>query len=136
MSKSGRPSRGRRLSPEDEELWAAVSKSVKPVRKRDRVHRAVEEGPPPRPISDEQAKPLSGSVQRTEPASPRSPTQPPGTKSKAEAIPTVGDLDRRRARKIATGRVEIEARLDLHGMYQSEAHARLRSFILGCYSRG
>jgi DNA-nicking Smr family endonuclease len=39
-------------------------------------------------------------------------------------------LDRRKARRIATGATEIEGRLDLHGMTQSAAHDRLIAFIL------
>lgn len=40
------------------------------------------------------------------------------------------------ARKIRRGRVEVDARLDLHGMRQSEAHAALDRFIALCVARG
>jgi DNA-nicking Smr family endonuclease len=45
-------------------------------------------------------------------------------------------IDRRRARKLAAGRAEIEARLDLHGMRQSEAHVALRAFLFACHAKG
>ena len=37
---------------------------------------------------------------------------------------------------MARGRQTIEARLDLHGMRQSEAHAALSRFIIRCRSEG
>jgi DNA-nicking Smr family endonuclease len=45
-------------------------------------------------------------------------------------------LERRQARRLRSGQVEIEARLDLHGMRQSDAHAALRRFLLACHARG
>lgn len=50
--------------------------------------------------------------------------------------PPVNDFDRKAARRIRSGRTEIEARIDLHGMRQSEAHSALRSFLHGCHARG
>jgi DNA-nicking Smr family endonuclease len=44
-------------------------------------------------------------------------------------------FDQRRARRIATGRLAIDARLDLHGLHQSTARAELRAFIRDCYER-
>ncbi|MEZ5854315.1 MAG: Smr/MutS family protein [Hyphomicrobiaceae bacterium] len=55
------------------------------------------------------------------PTRPRPPVPAPSTS------PT--NFDRRHSRRIATGRIEIEARLDLHGLTQAEAHARLASFL-------
>jgi DNA-nicking Smr family endonuclease len=48
----------------------------------------------------------------------------------------LSEFDRRKARKLAAGREAIDARIDLHGMRQSEAHAALRSFLLGCHADG
>jgi DNA-nicking Smr family endonuclease len=48
----------------------------------------------------------------------------------------LADFDQRKLRKIASGRAEIEARIDLHGLRQSEAHHRLRTFVLDAYARG
>lgn len=50
--------------------------------------------------------------------------------------PPLADFDRKTVRRIRSGRIEIEARLDLHGMQQDEAHRALRSFLGGCQSRG
>jgi phosphoribosyl-ATP pyrophosphohydrolase len=48
----------------------------------------------------------------------------------------LADFDRRQARRIATGKLEIEARIDLHGMRQSDAAARLRAFLFDAHARG
>lgn len=50
--------------------------------------------------------------------------------------PLLADFDRKAVRRIRSGRIEIEARLDLHGMRQDEAHRALRSFLGGCQGRG
>jgi len=40
------------------------------------------------------------------------------------------------ARKLRKGRADIDARIDLHGMRQAEAHATLNDFILTAKDRG
>ena len=45
-------------------------------------------------------------------------------------------LDNRSARRLKRGLREIEARLDLHGFRQEEAHRALTSFIAGSYKAG
>jgi DNA-nicking Smr family endonuclease len=50
--------------------------------------------------------------------------------SKATAIPAPKlDLDRRSAQRLKRGQMAIEARLDLHGLTQDEAHRALDRFI-------
>ena len=51
-------------------------------------------------------------------------------------VPPLADFDRRAARRIRSGRVEIEARIDLHGLRQNEAHAALRGFLMSAHARG
>jgi len=45
-------------------------------------------------------------------------------------------FERRKGRRIATGKIGIDARLDLHGLRQSDAHSRLRRFLLQCVADG
>ena len=45
-------------------------------------------------------------------------------------------LERRKARKLSSGRIEIDGRIDLHGMRQSEAHDALRRFLKRGYAEG
>ena len=54
----------------------------------------------------------------------------------AHVVPPLAGFDRRRVRRLAAGQIEVEARLDLHGLRQSEAHYRLVSFIRDCVARG
>jgi DNA-nicking Smr family endonuclease len=61
------------------------------------------------------------------------PPRPTATITRA---PRLLSFDRRRQRQLATGRVAIDARIDLHGMTQSEAHATLRAFLYACSARG
>ena len=48
----------------------------------------------------------------------------------------LADFDRKAVRRIRSGRIEIEARMDLHGMRQDEAYAALRGFLNSCHARG
>jgi DNA-nicking Smr family endonuclease len=45
-------------------------------------------------------------------------------------------LDRQTARQLERGRLAVEARLDLHGMRQREAHAALRGFLKSAQGKG
>ncbi|MGE0767994.1 MAG: Smr/MutS family protein [Hyphomicrobiaceae bacterium] len=82
-----------------------------------RLQKAAAKTPPPR----REAPPA---------ASPRAATA-------ASARPgSVPGVDRRKARRIAAGTIEIEARLDLHGLTQSAAHGRLAGFLQKASARG
>lgn len=52
------------------------------------------------------------------------------------AVPPLADFDRKAVRRIRRGSIEIDARIDLHGMRQDEAHGALRSFLHACQGRG
>ncbi len=45
-------------------------------------------------------------------------------------------IERPVTRKISKGRLPLEARIDLHGLVQSEAHAMLHSFLVRAHERG
>jgi DNA-nicking Smr family endonuclease len=45
-------------------------------------------------------------------------------------------LERPVKRKIAKGKLALEARIDLHGMVQSEAHSFLLDFLIRAHERG
>ena len=113
------PRRGRRtLSAEERALWRGVARSIKPLRRRERE--ASDEEPdavaaaPPRP-PPLKAKPVK-------PAAAPRPAKPPGP-------PPLAPLARREKQKLVRGRAPIDARLDLHGMTQAQAHAALARFL-------
>jgi len=45
-------------------------------------------------------------------------------------------IDRRLKQRLARGQIEIDGRIDLHGMRQSEAHVALRRFLQRGYADG
>ncbi|WP_316858401.1 Smr/MutS family protein [uncultured Cohaesibacter sp.] len=51
----------------------------------------------------------------------------------AKKIPPLAGLDRREKKRIIQGRKSIDARLDLHGMTQKEAHSALFGFLRSCH---
>jgi DNA-nicking Smr family endonuclease len=62
------------------------------------------------------------------PASPP-PTPPPPTRRAAAPAAPASGIDRRSVQRLRRGERPIEARLDLHGMTQEEAHQALAGFI-------
>jgi len=109
------PPRRRRLSADDEALWRGVTRSVRPLKRR-----RVEREPAKVVASDKNAK--------SAPAE-RSHVSPVRTAPAPKAPPPLVPLDRRLKQKLVRGSVEIDARLDLHGRSQNEAHAALIRFL-------
>jgi DNA-nicking Smr family endonuclease len=134
MSKPPHPPRRRHLSKEDEALWAHAASSLKPLReKKGRHHPGVaeaEETPPftPRTKSGKKSGAEAKPQAKAHPVA--APSQPP------KAAPDLAIFDRKAARRLRQGQIEIEARIDLHGMRQHEAHGALRRFLLSCFGRG
>jgi DNA-nicking Smr family endonuclease len=56
--------------------------------------------------------------------------------SHQKKVPPLADFDAKKARRIASGRVDIDARIDLHGMRQTEAHEALVAFLITAQARG
>ena len=109
--------RRRKLSGEEAALWEGVARTAKPLR---RAYSA-----PAKPAADGK-----------QPAQPQQPTAPLATRPIAGAARSPGAIDRRTARRIARGAIEIDARLDLHGHTQEEAHRRLIGFLTNAREEG
>lgn len=129
------PPRRRHLTKEDEALWEHTASTLKPLReKKSRHHPSVadpDETPPPfAPKPKAAAKHVAEKAEKT-PAKPSPPATPP-----PKSTPDLNAFDRKAARRLRGGRIEIEARIDLHGMRQHEAHVALRRFLLSCSGRG
>lgn len=88
--------------------------------------------------------PLRG---RSAPFPPTAPTEPPRTEpppiengslpvTHQVTIEHFGGIDRANAERLKRGLRPIEARLDLHGLTQAEAHHRLVEFVEACYRDG
>ncbi|HWV50972.1 Smr/MutS family protein [Pseudorhodoplanes sp.] len=124
---AGGSRRGRRLSSDDIALWEGVTKSVRPLRKRVRI-----------------AEPSAGAVQTHPPKMAKAPkhvataTVPPAPAPAPapKKPPPLASLDRKAKQKIARGHDAIDARLDLHGHTQAEAHDALLRFLRRTQARG
>jgi DNA-nicking Smr family endonuclease len=112
--------KGRRLSDEDRALWEGVTRSVKPLRKRSRNVAAKAE-------KAEKAEKETASVKPLRIVSQRRPA--PAAPVPAKSSPALAPLERKLKQRLRRGRAEIDARVDLHGHTQSEAHDRLRRFL-------
>lgn len=138
--KSGTPetaggSRGRKLSEEDDALWRGTASTLEPLKRgKPRVHPALEA---PR-SADTPKGSTPGTKLAAERASGSTPGRPAARRPDAPPAkpPPLSDYDKRKARKLGRGHEDVEARIDLHGMRQSEAHAALRRFLMSCHARG
>lgn len=122
------------LSREDRELWEFVTEAVEPLAPhRGRVRETEREDPvpvPPRlaPPHAIAPPPRERRWQKLETIeTPRVATR---------VAPVHAPFDRRKARQIAKGRIEIEARIDLHGLREHEAHMRLAGFLRQAHAAG
>lgn len=118
------PERGG-LSKEDADLWSRMAQSLEPLRRgKPRVSAGKAEH---RPASLCRPAAPTAAVRRT---------PPDAAVQLRPAPPALANFDQRALRRIARGRNEIEARIDLHGLRQNEAHHRLRTFVLDAHARG
>jgi DNA-nicking Smr family endonuclease len=126
MSHDGKRRRG--LSYEDRVLWTTVTKAIKPLRARPLIApdahvdaQAVASRPAkPAPPAKRAAKAVPVPAARTLP-------QPPA--------PQPTSLGRRMKQRVARGKESIDARLDLHGLTQHEAHGELLRFLRNANAR-
>ena len=133
--------RKRHLSADDEELWDHTARTLEPLKRgKARVHTATETFE--LALKAEVADALRRSSERAGAAPSQGPTfNPPKRKLAASPLvsskpPPLSDFDKRKARKLGTGQIAIDARIDLHGMRQSEAHTALRRFLFSSFQEG
>lgn len=123
-----RPRRGRRpLRDEERALWKEVTRSLKPLSRKQRVAAAaVIESEAP---AIEPKKPPPPPAKRPKPVRPVAPPPVAMKPVPVKAPPPLAPLGRRERSRVARGHTEIDARIDLHGMTQDEAHAALSRFL-------
>ncbi|QEN89528.1 DNA mismatch repair protein MutS [Labrys sp. KNU-23] len=117
------------LTAEDSELWAFVTREITPLKRRRRklakaAVKAVETLPEPVP------PPLKPAVK------PKSAASRPVKLPAAPPIPPIAPIDKHERRQVVRGTRAIDARIDLHGMRQAEAHGALRGFLAIAQMRG
>jgi len=111
---------------EDEEIWERVKRTTKPLHTNHAPHEfqsAMVTLEVTRPV---QIKPNPRVVRpyRQEP------------EISASLAPKPNLLDQSTTRKISKGKINIDSKIDLHGMRQTEAYSRLYRFIEMAYATG
>jgi DNA-nicking Smr family endonuclease len=131
--------RGRKsLSTDDRILWGKVARSTHPLPGRMDEIEAFEksiaepEEPEPTPVVKQAAPALRKTVttKAFDDMAYQAPPQPKPAPGRHQP------LERPVKRKIARERIKLEARIDLHGMFQDEAHDLLYGFIQRAFDRG
>lgn len=99
----------RNLTPEEKLLWNAILKTVAPLKKA-----------PPASLKKEDSifAPL-----------PRKVSVPPSNRQASHLPSSIPVLEKHSARKIKANKIPFSATLDLHGLSQSLAYERLKTFI-------
>lgn len=122
--------RDKKLSSEDRILWGKVARTTRPLPGRMDDLTQFEE-PKPEPVPEKlippvikEGKSLAEAFGTTAPDTPK------------RAVKVHYPLEKPVKRKLAKGHLAIEARIDLHGMIQSEAHGFLLHFLMRAYDRG
>lgn len=113
-------SRRRPLNEEEHALWTGYTRSIKPLRSAKATDKA----------SVKSSSTVAKEVPKPPRAAPRHEPLPP-TKT-----PPLAPFDRRLKHRVARGRDAIDARIDLHGMTQNEAHVALLRFLRRAQSDG
>ena len=129
-AKSGR----RHLDDDEAADWDHTARSIEPLKRaKSRVHKALEVEigtiARARPKAIDAAK--AGPAPKSSSAKAHAP--PPLKATKAAPI---AEFDRKKAKKIRSGQIEIEARIDLHGLRQDDAHMSLRAFLVRAQRAG
>ncbi|MDW5315777.1 Smr/MutS family protein [Rhizobium sp. PL01] len=122
--------KGKKLTSEDRILWGKVARTTRPLPGRMDLLAEFEEPKPevvpeklPPPVIKE-GKSLAEAFGAAAPEAPKRPAR------------MHHPLEKPVKRKLAKGHLAIEARIDLHGMIQSEAHGLLLHFLMRAYDRG
>jgi DNA-nicking Smr family endonuclease len=136
----------RRLTPEEEALWARVAATASPMRVQAPTDAFTPSLPDPGdpPAADPPTRtpgPVAVPKPHIRATVPRRRESPRVTLDLAPDPHAAHDrahphMDRRRFEKLRRGRLAPEARLDLHGMTSERAHGALVAFILAAHGTG
>jgi DNA-nicking Smr family endonuclease len=112
-------SRRRPLSDDEQALWEGFVRAIAPLRPK-----AKSAKPSAKP-AEEPSVDKAGAKSVARP-----PTKVPArSRPAASPSPPLAPLGRRLKQRVARGREPIDARIDLHGMTQAQAHAALLRFL-------
>lgn len=138
------PRRYRSMSGEDARLWSAVARLVTPLQGRARIDAPASPvpvllpspSPPPKampaPVPTPPAPTKKPPAKRVKPAPAAMPVAVPVRPTP----PPAPGLERRTRLALRRGALKVDARLDLHGMYQAQAHGALIGFLMRAQASG
>jgi DNA-nicking Smr family endonuclease len=120
-----RPRSRRRLTADEHALWKTVTCAVKPLSGMP-IGRDEPDPVPAPPSAPAKQKPKPAVAHPSKPSvRPAKPAPPP-----------LAPLARRAKQRIARGSEPIDARIDLHGLTQEQAHGALRRFLRSAQADG
>lgn len=119
--------KGRRLKPEEEQLWKRITDSTTPLAsgKETRKVNLVE------PFKETKPSKTSPPAFRIGQATTR-----PSTETRISAPDHPLRMDRKTFARMKKGKSSPEARIDLHGMTVDTAHSALNAFLLRSHAQG
>lgn len=116
----------RRLTQEERQLWNHVARDIHPLKHTKRIPLAEKQEDILLPSFPPQPKKTGSSI----PSSFSNASQAPLQKN--TVLPS---LDTQTLKALKKGRKNVEAKLDLHGLYQQEAYSALRSFLFRSHTQ-
>ncbi|KQO43110.1 Smr/MutS family protein [Methylobacterium sp. Leaf85] len=153
------PRRPRGLSGEDAFLWGEIARLITPLRGRavpmakTPMSEVPAAGGPPlpkkrpeapglaakpvtKPVTDKTASPSGRQAPAKRIVKPIPAPSPVAAPATVVTAPPLPGLERKARLALRRGSLKVEARIDLHGMYQAEAHGALVGFLMRCRSAG
>ncbi|HEY0836298.1 MAG TPA: Smr/MutS family protein [Azospirillum sp.] len=121
--------RKRTVTPDEQALWRVAMRDAVPMPGRT-LAEAMTSAPP-------QAEPPA-----TPPPAPPLPPAKPSRRTYVHVVPPplvpgdTSNMDGRNADRLRRGKMEIDGRIDLHGMTQAQAHTALASFVHRAWHEG
>jgi DNA-nicking Smr family endonuclease len=118
----------RPLTPDEEDLWSLVARTVRPLRPLPAAskapHLTIDAG------TRAAVRDPARATKRVAGGEPKVAARP------SPSPPALSPIMRKEKQKLASGHDMIDAQIDLHGMTQTEAHAALRSLLQRCQADG
>lgn len=125
MAERGKP------GDDDDALWKAVTKDVKPIKRTPSARAKVEAAK-----KTARAEPKKTTASAARPAALAKPKPQPSLPARELSHGQAAGLDKRTMDRLRRGQLPIEAEIDLHGHTQEEAHRALNAFIVGHAATG
>ncbi len=126
--------RRRHLDEEEAAIWDHAAGSIEPLKRgKSRVHASADPDEAvslPRPKVSAQQH-VSNAHQK-----PKRPHVEAHVPSARKATPPLAQVERKKVKRLRAGHIEIDGRIDLHGLRQDEAHGHLRAFLHRAQARG